>query len=41
MDVVQYFTLYLFSLINDSILKSMIPIENGILLKKHVSCNLS
>ena len=41
MDVAQYFTLYLFWLINDSILKSMIPIENGILLKNHVSCNLS
>ena len=36
---INYFPWYIFSSINDSILKLMMPIESSILLKNHVSCN--
>ena len=38
-DVQDLIMLYLFWAINDSIFKSMILVENGIILKNHVCCN--
>ena len=44
MNVAQHFTyiiaLYLFYAINDSILKSMMPINTSIFWKNHVSCSV-
>ena len=37
---IYYFILYLFQVINDSIFNLTMLIENGILLKNHISCNL-